>query len=414
MASNQAGQCGPYLSLSALLSLAIAVVLAVVIKRRYFSPLSDIPGPFLASFTRLWQAATMVKGDSLVVFYNLHQKHGPFVRVAPNEISVSHPDAPKQLLLTPLPKVRRSRRHGTSFRLTATQSDWYRAGAVPDYRFQSTLSTTDPKAKAARAKNFMQGYSTSNLLMLEEHIDAPFALLLDWMDEFSALKRPMDLDKFFTFAAADVSGELLFSKSFGFISKGHDINKTLERSHTIMGIGSVSGYFPWLNRLLANPVVTWAGILPFGLIYNAAVDAIAEREKNPDVRCDILTHWFKAHREGKVTLRDIEAQATLGVLGGTDAMSTGLQSFVYHLIRHPGGWQRCRHEATEAQARGKCTDRVVSFADARELPYLQACIKEALRMFGPTGTGLPRVVPKGGTKLGDRVFPEGTILAIHP
>ncbi len=260
----------------------------------------------------------------------------------------------------------------------------------------------------------MSGYSTSSLLTLEKHIDAQFTLLLDWMDKFSALKQPMDLDKFFTFTAADVTGELLFSKPFGFISKGYDIDKTLSRSHKIMGIGSVGGYYSWLNRLLANPFVTWTGILPFKLIYTTALDAIAEREKNQDAQFDILAHWLRAQQEGKVTLRDIQAQTTLGVLAGTDAMSSGLQTFVYHLIRHPAAWQRCRDEIAEARAQDRCTDRVVSFAHAQELPYLQACIKESLRFFGPLGTGLPRVAPEGGTQLGDRVFPKGTNLAIHP
>ncbi len=260
----------------------------------------------------------------------------------------------------------------------------------------------------------MHGYSTSNLLALEKHIDVSFSLLLDWMDKFAALGEAMDLDKFFTFTAADITGELLFSKPFGFISKGYDINKTLARSHKIIGLGTVGGYYPWLNRLLANPFVTWTGILPFKLIYTTAINAIAEREKNPNARFDILTHWFKAHAEGKVTMRDIQAQATLGVVGGTDAMSTGLQSFVYHMIRHPTAWQRCQDEIQESQARGKCTDQVISFADAQDLPYLQACIKESLRLFGPLGTGLPRVAPEGGTRLGDRIFPKGTVLAIHP
>jgi hypothetical protein len=95
----------PYLTPSFLIGLVGVTILTVLIKRRYFSPLSDIPGPFLASFTRLWQIVTLVQGDSVNVFYDLHQKYGPFVRVAPNEVSICHPDAPKQLLLTALAKV---------------------------------------------------------------------------------------------------------------------------------------------------------------------------------------------------------------------------------------------------------------------------------------------------------------------
>lgn len=266
----------------------------------------------------------------------------------------------------------------------------------------------------ARAKHFMQGYSTSYLLTLEERIDATFNHLLDWMDKFAAQKQPMDLDKFFTFTAADITGELLFSKPFGFISKGYDIKRTLSRSHKIVGLGTVAGYFPWLNKLLANPFVTWTGILPFGLIYRTAINAVAEREKNLDVRSDIMGHWLTARQEGKVTSRDVQAQTTLGVVGGTDAMSAGMQSFVYHLIRHPAAWQRCSDEVARARTQGKCGARVVSFEDAQELPYLQACIKESLRLFGPLGTGLPRVAAAGGTRLGDRVFPPGTGLSIHP
>jgi len=105
---------------------------------------------------------------------------------------------------------------------------------------------------------------------------------------------------------------------------------------------------------------------------------------------------------------------TVGVIAGTDAMSTGMQSSVYHLIHRPAAWHRCRDELKVAQTRGKCNTKVVSFADAQELPYLQACIKESLRLFGPLGTGLLRVAPAGGTKLGDRVLPEGAGLLIHP
>lgn len=386
-----------YLTPGSLISIALVAILTVAVKRRYLSSVSDIPGPFLASFSRLWQIITLLKGNSIDEFHKLHDKHGSFVRVAPNEVSVCHPDAPKKLLLAPLHK-----------------DNWYRAGALPDYRFQTTLSITDPKTKVARSKAFMQGYSITSLLTLEDRIDEIFAHLLDWMDKFSAKKQSMDLDKFFTFTAADITGQLLFSKPFGFISKGYDIEQTLSRSHGIVGIGTVAGYFPWLNKLVANPFVTWTGILPFRLIFVTAMNAIAERERNPDVQYDILTHWFKALQQGKVSLCNIQAQTTLGITAGTDAMSTGLQSFVYYMIRHPTAWKRCREEIARAQEQGKCKSRVVSYVDAKELPYLQACIKESLRLFGPLGTGLPRVVPEGGIKLGDRFFPEGTVLAIHP
>lgn len=57
---------------------------------------------------------------------------------------------------------------------------------------------------------------------------------------------------------------------------------------------------------------------------------------------------------------------------------------------------------------------MVSFADAQELHYLQACIKEALRVFHPVPMGLPRTVPEGGITIGERTFAKGTILSVTP
>lgn len=83
------------------------------------------------------------------------------------------------------------------------------------------------------------------------------------------------------------------------------------------------------------------------------------------------------------------------------------------MIRHPNAWKRAQDEVQELFRQGKCQSRVISYADAQQLPYIQACIKEALRVFGASGMGLPRVAGKGGVTIGTRYFPQGTVLSIH-
>lgn len=74
--------------------------------RRYFAPLSGVPGPFWASITRLWHAYHIFEGDHNTEIIRLHEQLGHFVRIAPNEVSVSHPAGPRLLLQANLRKVR--------------------------------------------------------------------------------------------------------------------------------------------------------------------------------------------------------------------------------------------------------------------------------------------------------------------
>ncbi|OTA81553.1 hypothetical protein M434DRAFT_380111 [Hypoxylon sp. CO27-5] len=374
------------------------VVLAIY--RRYLSPLSNVPGPFWASITRLWHAYHVFKGDHNLHQIGLHNHFGYFVRIAPDEVSVSHPDGPHLLL-----------------QATLRKADWYRVFAMPDYRYATPQSTLDAKEKIERSKLFMAGFSKSHLLRSEPYFNKNIGLLLDWMDKYSETQEPMHLDKFFSYTAFDNAGEAVFSQSFGFIAKGEDIRGSIKNSRALNRYMGVAGFFLWLHMLLvANPIITWAGVMPMGHLSVTANEALRKRMADPDARFDILAHWLKTHQENPEALsfRDIEAQATTSVAAGSDTVSCAIQTFVYHMIKYQASWRRARSEIEEAQLQGRCKGRIVSYHDSQLLPYLQACINEALRMFGPGPFGLPRRAPKGGITIGNHHFPEGTILSINP
>jgi cytochrome P450 len=50
----------------------------------------------------------------------------------------------------------------------------------------------------------------------------------------------------------------------------------------------------------------------------------------------------------------------------------------------------------------------VQESEARALPYLQACIREGLRLYPPSVAGLYKRVPKGGDVVSGVWLPEGT------
>lgn len=53
------------------------------------------------------------------------------------------------------------------------------------------------------------------------------------------------------------------------------------------------------------------------------------------------------------------------------------------MIRNPGCWKKACDEIDAARAAGRCLNRVITHEDAQQLPYLQASLKECLRIFSP-------------------------------
>ncbi|KAK4159610.1 cytochrome P450 [Cladorrhinum sp. PSN259] len=378
-------------------------LVGIILYRRFLHPLRGIPGPALASVSRLWHLYHILKGDQNLALIALHEKHGPFIRLAHNEVSVSHPDGIRKILLAPLHKA-----------------PWYEMTAIPDYRFQTPMSTTDPKRKVERSRHFAAGYSLTNVLHNEAAIDSVISLFLGHLDKFSTSHTAFDLDKFLTFTAFDIIGELLFSQQFGFLEKGKDIGSAVANSRALNAYAAVAGFFLVVHRtLIANPVVTWLNILPYGHLFDTTVQALDKRlkDKRDDSRFDSVEHWFRAMEKDpeRVKLRDVYAIATGAVGAASDTISCGMQSFVYFMMRREGAWEKARDEILRAQREhGRCKDKVVSFADAQKLPYLQACLKEALRVFAPVPMTLPRVAGKEGVTIAGAHFPPGTILSINP
>ncbi|KAK8102239.1 hypothetical protein PG984_015385 [Apiospora sp. TS-2023a] len=390
----------PAVSMHHLLAGTVTLLLVLVTWRRYWSPISHIPGPFAASFTRLWHMHHILKGDQNTELIRLHKKHGHFVRISYDEVSASHPDAIKKVLLAPLEKA-----------------PWYKALAIPDYRFQSAMSTTDPKQKMERSRRLAPGYALSNVIKSEPAIDETVSMFLNWLDAYASSRKPMDLGKFFSYLTFDVVGEVSFSRRFGFLEQGVDVGNSIGTSLALNAYITVAAFLRWLHvALLANPVVTWLAILPMGHLFNTTKKAVDERQQSADARWDILASWLQQMRQypDQMDMKTIHTQATSLVGAGSDTVSSALQSFVYHMIRHPTAWNRVREEVNAAARVGRCQDSVISFKDANELPFLQACIKEAIRVFSPVPMGLPRLAPKEGITIGSETFPSGTILSVNP
>lgn len=86
---------------------------------------------------------------------------------------------------------------------------------------------------------------------------------------------------------------------------------------------------------------------------------------------------------------EIDSAAFNAISAATDTVAAAIQAFVYYLMQHPDVYQRVQ---TEIAAAG-LEDRVVSYADAQGLRFLQACVKESLRLFGPVTSKWSQLSP---------------------
>jgi hypothetical protein len=59
----------------------------LVVRNVVRSPLRPIPGPLPAKLSQLWLLAIELSGRRTPYIHSLHQRYGPVVRVAPNELS---------------------------------------------------------------------------------------------------------------------------------------------------------------------------------------------------------------------------------------------------------------------------------------------------------------------------------------
>lgn len=96
------------------------------------------------------------------------------------------------------------------------------------------------------------------------------------------------------------------------------------------------------------------------------------------------------------------------VLAGSETSATLLSGLVFRLLKNPEIYGKLTKEVRSAF--NDTSD--ITFRNEADLPYLNACIEEALRIYPPVPMSIPHITPPEGATVSGRFIP-GNVL-VHP
>lgn len=216
---------------------SLVIGLVIVQLCRTWWRLKHIPGPFPASITNFARVRWVGTKRAHLILQETHDKYGEVVRIGPNMVSFSNPEAiPIIYPMRPgFPKVWNRCWVSPSriLRLTsvAYQGDFYvtlrpytRGGGA----LHAVFNTTNEKLHKQIKNPIAPIFSLTNTTSFEGLVDDVLKCLLEQFDQrFAAKGEIFDLGQWLQFFAFDVMGTMTFSKRYGFLDTGTDVNGML-------------------------------------------------------------------------------------------------------------------------------------------------------------------------------------------
>jgi cytochrome P450 len=381
----------------------------------YLHPLRRFPGPIHWASTSLPSAYSLCLGNLVHDIQELHSKYGDIVRVGPNAISFSRPDALRDILV-----------HRSGHETFPKDGTWW--DPIPG-QADSVVSLPTGREHARIRKALSAGFTEKALIaqesILKKYVDLLIAKLREIVDvqNKSSKGSTVNIADWYNYTTFDIIGDLAFAEPFDCLrdSKYHPwIMVIFENLRAIAYLIAI--------RLVFRPLETMLfACLPAKATqamddhYNMSCRKIHRRlgleTARPDIMSCVLQQGgirdLQASKsgskdggkgvEGSMTIPEIEGSFTTLIIAGSETTATALIGATNYLVNNPD-----KHEKLAAEIRGAFSaDTEITLSGLKDLPYLNAVISETLRLCPPVPVGLAHVVPKGGDTVCGHWLPEG-------
>lgn len=366
-----------------------------------FSPLRKIPGPWYAVYTKWWLVYKTWMGVRSFAIHDLHQKYGPWVRVAPNEVSTSDFQA-----ITPI--------YGVNSDFVKTEFYTYQLRGVPEL-----FTMADRKAHAKRRRELAHLFSMSTIKEYEQLISGYVAECMNLIAAEGKAGKASNLYDWWHYLSMDIITDLSFGSTFDMLHKGVSATQVKD-IYGSLEIEPVRWHFGWLNK--------YAGYAPFKFIRDAEAcsvrafargrgvvrDYLASSADKDGQRKDLLQKMLHAKDNSGQALPEeaLSVQAASFILAGSHTTSSSLTWIVWRLLRNPEMLRKLNEELDSALGTQN-RDQVPAHADIENLAYLECIIKEGLRIDTAVPGSTPRYVPPSGTVINETYLPGKTIVSVQ-
>ncbi|RMY60988.1 hypothetical protein D0863_11426 [Hortaea werneckii] len=300
-----------------------------------------------------------------------------------------------------------------------TRGPWYAALKLHPEKDNIT-SYVDERKHGDIRNRMAPGYSGKDNQHLELDINHQLLKLLSLIEGKYVTKpeqgvfKVMDISRETSFFTLDVISKVAFGTAFGFLDLDDDPFGYLINLAQMLPAIIVFGVYTELTNIMKIPLVKAA--LPkstdkrgLGRVMGFAADRVRERfDHKPVIRQDMLASFI---RHG-LSQAELESETLTQITAGSDSTASALRMTLHYISTSPPILERLLAEANAAIKAGQVSRPIIQDSEARQLPYLQACIKEGLRIYPPVTGLMAKMVPHGGAVINvngiDKFAPTGT------
>ncbi|EHK22060.1 uncharacterized protein TRIVIDRAFT_222494 [Trichoderma virens Gv29-8] len=389
--------------------LSLALPLAVVafgfgyffwrcIYNLYLHPLHRFPGPKLSALSYYPYYRLLVSGVGYLTVMDLHMKYGPVVRISPNSLSFSHPDA--------MNDIRGHRKAG--------QPEHPKEPMGREFHLKDIIGAE--RADHARyRRSLANGFSYQAMLDQEPIIQEYIDQLMESIEKHSANgTQQIDMVRWFNYTTFDIIGDLSFGEPFGCLqSSTYDpwVQLIFSTVKSLVHIAALK-YLRIIPRRILNYLMPY--LMPKGLSTKHAENQrlsamkVKKRLEANSTRPDFIASMTKSRNGESLTFEELTANASILIIAGSETTATVLSSAAYYLGLFPEAQAKLAHEVRTTFN----SAQDITTTSVQHLKYMLAVINEVMRVHPAVVTGLPRVISEGGATIAGEYVPEDTCVEV--